>query len=130
MSTRTHILVVLVALGGLAFIGRLLRRRRLSAKYAILWLALGFVGLAVALFPSLVDRASRWLGIPNGGTTAFLGAITVLVLVSVHYSWELSRLEERSRVLAQEVALLRQRCAELEDASAATSAPGGAVTRQ
>lgn len=115
MSTRTHILVVLVALGGLGFIARLLRRRRLSAKYAILWLGLGSVGLAVAIFPGLVDQVSDWIGIPYGGTTAFLGAITVLVLVCVHYSWELSRLEDRSRALAQEVALLRQRCSELED---------------
>lgn len=120
MTTRTHLLVVLVALGGLAFIGRLLRRRQLSAKYAILWLALGGAGLTVAILPGVVDRFSRWLGIPYGGTTAFLGAITVLVLLCVHFSWELSRLEEHSRKLAQEVALLRQRCTELEEATGDT----------
>lgn len=120
MTPRTHLLVILVALGGLAFIGRLLRHRRLSAKYAILWLALGTAGLAVAIFPGLVDAVSRWLGIPYGGTTAFLGAITVLVLLCMHYSWELSRLEEHSRKLAQEVALLRQRCTDLEESTGNT----------
>jgi len=114
MTTRTHILVILVALGGLAYMTRLLRHRRLSAKYAILWLVLGLGALAVAVFPELLDSVSRWLGIPYGGTTAFLAALVVLVLVSVHYSRELSRLEERSRILAQEIALLRQRCSELE----------------
>ncbi len=114
MTTRAHILVILVALGGLTFISRQLRSRRLSAKYAILWLVLGSAALVVAVFPGLPDTASRWLGIPYGATTVFLGAIVVLVLVSVHYSRELSRLEERSRTLAQEVALLRQRCSELE----------------
>ena len=120
MTPRTHLLVVLVALVGLGFIARLLRHRRLSAKYAVLWLALGAAGLAVAIFPGLVDRVSAWLGIPYGGTTAFLGAITVLVLLCVHFSWELSRLEDHSRKLAQEVALLRQRCTELEEATGDT----------
>lgn len=114
MTTRTHVLVILLALGGLGFMARLLRRRRLSAKYAILWLVLGVGGLAVAVFPALLDSVSDWLGIPNGGTTAFLAAIVVLIGVSVNYSRELSRLEERSRTLAQEVALLRQRCSDLE----------------
>lgn len=116
MTTETHILVILVALASLAFVARLLRRRRLSAKYAILWLLLGMAGLTVAVFPGLVDTPSRWLGIPSGVTTAFLGAITVLVLLCMDYSWELTRLEDRSRILAQEVALLRQRCTELEAA--------------
>ncbi len=123
MTTRTHILVVLLALGSLGFIARQLRLRRLSAKYAILWLVLGSGGLVVAVFPGLLDTASRWLGIPYGGTTAFLAAIVVLVLVSVNYSRELSRLEERSRTLAQEVALLRQRCSELESPSDMQGAP-------
>jgi hypothetical protein len=36
-------------------------------------------------------------------------ACAVLLLVAIHYSWELSRLEVRSRRLAEEVALLRAR---------------------
>jgi len=31
----------------------------------------------------------------------------VLFVVVVHFSWELSRLQERTQILAQEVALLR-----------------------
>jgi hypothetical protein len=37
------------------------------------------------------------------------------MLVVMHYSWELSRLEERSRTLAEEVALLRHQLDELTD---------------
>lgn len=127
MTPRTHALVILVALGSLAFIARLLRHRRLSAKYAILWLLLGGAALAVAIFPSLIDAPSRWLGIPSGVTTAFLAAITVIVLVCVDYSWELSRLEEHSRTLAQEVALLHQRCDALEAASKKTESTGSQI---
>jgi hypothetical protein len=37
----------------------------------------------------------------------FLGAILFLLLVCMHLSWEVSRLEERTRILAEELALLR-----------------------
>jgi hypothetical protein len=34
-------------------------------------------------------------------------AIVFLLIVVMHFSWELSRLEERTRTLAEEIALLR-----------------------
>ena len=107
MSTRGHVLILLVTMGSLLFVVRMLRRSQLAARYAVLWMSLGTVLLALAAFPSTVDRVSVWLGISYGPTTAFLGAITVLFVVVVHFSWELSRLEERTQILAQEVALLR-----------------------
>ena len=107
VSTRGHALVLLVTLGSLLFVVRMLRRSQLAARYAVLWMSLGTVLLFLAAFPSTVDRVSRWLGITYGPATVFLGAITVLFVVVVHFSWELSRLEERTQVLAQEVALLR-----------------------
>ncbi len=107
MSTRGHILVLLVTLASVLFIVRLLRRHQLPAKYALLWLSVGVVLVFLAAFPGVLDAASDWLGISYGPATFFLGAITLLFLVVIHFSWELSRLEERTRVLAEELALLR-----------------------
>ena len=107
MSTRGHVLILLVTLCSLLFVVRMLRRSQLAPRYAVLWMSLGTVLLFLAAFPSTVDRVSVWLGISYGPTTVFLGAITVLFVVVVHFSWELSRLEERTQILAQEVALLR-----------------------
>ena len=36
-----------------------------------------------------------------------MAAITLLFLVVIHFSWELSRLEERTRVLAEELAVFK-----------------------
>lgn len=107
MSTRGHILVLAVTLCSLLFVVRLLRRRKLAARYALLWMAIGTVLLFLAAFPSTLDRVSVWLGISYGPATFFLGAITVLFIIVIHFSWELSRLEDRTQVLAEEVALLR-----------------------
>jgi Uncharacterized conserved protein (DUF2304) len=53
--------------------------------------------------------AIEWLGVHYSATIFVLVAIGFLFLVVVHYSWELSRLENRTRTLAEELALLRTR---------------------
>ncbi len=107
MSSRGHLLVLLVTLSSVLFIVRLLRRHHLPARYALLWLSVGVVLVFLAAFPGVLDATSDFLGISYGPTTFFLGAITLLLLVVVHFSWELSRLEERTRLLAEELAILR-----------------------
>lgn len=107
MSTTAHVLVSVLSISSLFFIARLVRRREMRAKYSFIWLTVGSVMIVFAISPALLDRVSLLIGIPYGPTTLFLAAITLLLLVSVHFSWELSRLEERSRTLAEEIALLR-----------------------
>lgn len=107
MSGRAHFFVALVTLASLAFIMRLVRRRQLRAKYSMLWVSVG-LGLAVlAASPGVLDKVSVWIGIAYPPTTLFLVAVAFLLLIVVHFSWELSRLEERTRVLAEELALLQ-----------------------
>lgn len=107
MSSRGHLLVLLVTLASVLFIVRLLRRHHLPARYALLWLTVGAILVFLAAFPGALDAVSDWMGISYGPTTFFLGAITVLLLIVVQFSWELSRLEERTRLLAEELAVLR-----------------------
>lgn len=107
MSPKAHIFVTIVTVSILIFIVTLMRRKQLRAKYSFLWLSVG-VGLAIlAASPSLLDKVSLWLGISYGPTTFFMAAIALLLVIVVHFSWELSRLEEQTRTLAEELALLR-----------------------
>ena len=107
LSTRAHIVVIGVVIVGAWFLLRMLRRRQLRGKYTLLWMFVGIVVLALAVFPSLLDHTANLLGIYSGPNLLFLLAIAFLLLVCIYFSWELSRLEERSRLLAEEVAILR-----------------------
>ena len=107
MSAKAHLLVSIVTVVTLLLMVRFVRRRELRAKYAFLWLSVGLAMVVLAVSPALLNRVSLWLGIFYPPTTLFLAAIILLILVSVHVSWELSRLEERTRTLAEEVAILR-----------------------
>lgn len=104
-----HTLVAVMTVAILAFIVLLVRRRQLRAKYSVLWLSLGVVMALLAASPATLDRLSLAIGIPYGPTTLFLAGFLLLLLVAVHFSWEISRLEERTRRLAEEIAILRAR---------------------
>jgi hypothetical protein len=107
MSMRAHVLVVLLTLGALAFILRLVRGQRLKAKYSLLWLSVGGVMLVLAIVPGLFDAIARRLGVDYQPTLFLVLAAAFLLLVVVHFSFELSRMENRIRNLAEEVTFLR-----------------------
>jgi hypothetical protein len=127
MSLRAHILVIVVTAATLFFILRLVRRHRLRAKYSVLWVSLG-AGLAVlATAPGLLEWFSDLVGIRTPALGFLLLAITFLLGLSLHFSWELSRLEDRTRRLAEECALLNERQARELAANASTPTSGGAA---
>ena len=126
MTNTAHVFVALTTLALILFMARMLRKHNFKSKYAMLWLAVALLMAVLASFPGLIDNASYAVGV-DYPPAAFLGlAVAFLLLVVVQFSWELSRLEERSRLLAEEVAFLR---AEQELLSARISAIGEPAER-
>ena len=91
----------------LGFVLHLMRSGRLRAKYAMLWSTVGAGLVVLAAFPGLLDWTAGRLGIYYPPAAFLMAAVAFLFVLTVHFSWELSRLEERTRTLAEEVALLR-----------------------
>ena len=109
---RLTVLTAVAALLVLAFIFELLRRRQLREKYAILWMSLGPVVLVFGFFPRLLDSLAALVGVASGVSLVLFLGILFLLMVCIHLSWEASRLEEKTRTLAEEVALIRTMLAE------------------
>lgn len=107
MNLKPHLLMSVLSIASLVFILRLVRRRQLRAKYSLLWLPLGAVFVVLGIAPGLLDWAAGKVGIYYPPAMLFLAGILFLLLVAVHLSWEVSRLEERTRILAEELALMR-----------------------
>jgi hypothetical protein len=102
-----RVVTVLVAVALLALIVELVRRRHLPPKYAALWLVVGTGGVAVAAAPVLLDRTATWLHVQDPVNLLLFGAVVFLLLVCMHLSWECGRLEEETRTVAEQLALLR-----------------------
>ncbi len=104
---RLAITTALTGLVLLVVILELLRRRQLREKYAMLWLGVVILVLPLAIYPRLIDGIAGTLGIASGASLALFLGFVLLLLVSIHLSWEVSRLEEETRTLAEDMALLR-----------------------
>jgi hypothetical protein len=96
----------------------MLRRQRLREKYALIWVVVALVTVLLVIFPGLLDRASSLVGVQVPANLLFFAASMMLLLLSIQFSYEIGRLEDRTRTLAEEVALLTLRLEELtEDAA-------------
>jgi hypothetical protein len=109
MTWEAHLLLVVTVASCIAFIVRLVRRGQLRAKYSMLWLSIGLVLVVIAAFPRVLGHLAELAGVQYAPVAFLLVAMAFLLVVAVHFSWELSRLEERTRTLAERLALLEQR---------------------
>ncbi len=109
MRTSAHILVLVLSVLVVLFIARLVALRQLRSKYALLWLASAVLLLPLAAVPSLLNDLASWAGFKYAPDLLFFFATGFLFAVVMHFSWELSRLETRVRLLAEELALERAR---------------------
>ena len=101
------VLGILGSLVTLTLLFEMMRRQRLREKYAVFWAVVALATLVVAAFPALLDWAAAMVGVAVPANLLFFVASMLLLVVSVQHSSELGRLEERTRTLAEEVALLR-----------------------
>jgi len=89
------------------FLVNLMRKRRLREKYAIIWLLLATVIVVVGAFPQTVLWLTRVVGVEIPANLVFAVAIMVLLIVCIQLSTEVTAIEEKTRTLVEEVALLR-----------------------
>jgi hypothetical protein len=85
----------------------MLRRKKLREKYAALWLLVGGATLILAAFPRLLNIVAELVGVQLPSNLLFAMSILLLLGVCLHLSWEISVVEDETRALAEEVAILR-----------------------
>lgn len=113
----------------------LIRGRRLKERYALLWLVTGVVLLVLSLWRGGLNTIAGWLGVSGYPPAILFAAATLFVIVVLlHYSTVLSRLDDEKTLLAQELALLRRRLEDLEatassDPAAHAEHGGGSAER-
>lgn len=106
-----------------AFLVVLLRTRRLREKYAITWIVVGIGMCVFGAFPNAVAGLATLVGVQTPSNLLFAIASIVLLLVCIQLSSEITTLEEETRTLTEEVALLRF---DVERLAAGRGVPRGA----
>lgn len=123
-----NIAAFLLALAIVALVVEMLRRKKLREKYAVLWLIVGVATLVLAAFPRLLNIVAEYVGVQVPSNLLFAMSILMLLGVCLHLSWEISVVEDETRTLAEEVAILRAQVEALEHARI-TTASGTAIPR-
>lgn len=85
----------------------LLRTRRLREKYAAIWLLVALGVCVLGAFPAAVAALAQLVGVETPSNLLFALAVFVLLIVCVQLSVEVTALEEETRTLVEEVAILR-----------------------
>ncbi len=107
-------IAVAVTLALLVVIFELVRRKRLSERYAILWLVAAVTLLVLAAWKGLLTSLSHDVGISYPPSALFAVAIGLIVVILLHFSLAVSRLSDQNKMLAQRLGLLQQRLDRVE----------------
>ena len=105
--SRTQIITALGAVALAALVLDLVRRRRLSEEYSLLWLISTTVIAVLGFSTPILSWITRALGILGESSTVFAAGLAFLTAMLLYVSVRLSRLGFENHALTRELALLR-----------------------
>ena len=103
---KSTIFFVILTVFMLILVGNLLRSRKIRERYAVLWVAVGLFMLILVAFPDLLAWFAGLVGVAVPSNLLFALAIIRLLGITLQLTLEVSRAEDRSRVLAEHVSSL------------------------
>ncbi len=90
------------------FIVELVRREKLTFKYAFAWLCFSAIGGMIALEPGWIFRLARYLGFELPSNFIFFGLMGMFIFLSLLLTVFLCQQNKRNDRMAQKIALLDQ----------------------
>ena len=123
MTITSYIFGIASAVLALGVVVELLRRRLLRERHALWWLLAGTFALISGIFPATLEWTASLIGIELPINLVFFVSIAVLFLVCLQSSSELTKLESKTRTLAEFIALQDMRIRELENRASAGESP-------
>lgn len=112
MSLQVQILLIIGSVLFFLFLVRNIKKSKLSIEMAVIWVLWGIGIIVISIFPQLVYKLTRMIGIQAPINTIFLIMIFLLYTLTFFLYIKISVLENKTKSAIQEIALLRK---ELED---------------
>ncbi len=106
MTARQQALALFASVGLLVLIIELVRRRKLREEYSWLWLLTGVGLLVLAVWYRLLLKITNIIGAVLPISTLFFFGLFFLILISISYSVQISKLNNQVKNLAQKLSIL------------------------
>jgi SNF family Na+-dependent transporter len=127
VTDRVQIAALSASIGLLFLVLELIRRRRLSEEYSVLWIVSALALIGISWRRGLLDTAAQWLGVYYPPALLLLAVILIMFTASLTFSVILSRHQRQIDRLIEETAVLSAEVRELRDAkgpATGAAAPG------
>ncbi len=105
--SRTQVILAVGAVLLVLYVLDLVRRRKLSEEYSLLWVICTVLVAALGFSTPLLTWITRALGMMGASSTVFAFGIGFSLAMLLHVSVKLSRLGQDHHELTRELALLR-----------------------
>ena len=122
MDSRIQIVAIFAAALLLLGVLELVRQRRLLERYALGWMFVAVVLLVLAVWNQALTKLADVVGIATPSNALFFVAVGAIILLLLHFSVAVSRLQDQAKILAQRVALIEERGRDAKDAVAENDA--------
>jgi len=126
-SNPVQLIAVAVSAALVALVVDLVRRRKLTEEYSLIWLLCGAALLVLSLWKNLLDVSARWIGIYYPPAVLLLVLVFFGFIASLYFSVVISGQRRQIERLIEEVAIADARLRNLEAAakSRATAVAAG-----
>ena len=113
--TKIQLITAAGAVGLAVLVLELVRRRRLSEEYSLLWVISTLVVAVLGFSPPILSAVTRALGIRYESSLVFFAGLAFGVVMLLYVSVRMSRLAQDQQAVVRELALLRSTVEELRD---------------
>jgi hypothetical protein len=107
MFYQQKVFAIIASLLIMALVVELVRRRKLREEYSWLWLLTGGFIILLVVWYDLLVLITHLIGAIAPTTTLFIFGLIFLMLISLHYSIQISQLSHQVKEMAQQLTLLR-----------------------
>ena len=107
MFLHQKIFAIMASILIMMLVVELVRRRRLREEYSWLWLLTGAVIILLVVWYDLLVYVTHLIGAIAPTTTLFIFGLLFLMLISLHYSLQISKLSHQVKEMAQQLTLLK-----------------------
>ena len=113
MGTKT--LAAIVSLVAFLFVIELVRREKLTFKYAVGWIGLSLFALFFAIFDKFLYRIAHWFGFELPSNFVFFALLGFFVFLSLLLTTFLCQQNVRNDTMAQKIGILEMELQQLRD---------------
>ena len=104
---KTQLIAIIVSISLFLYILYLVRKKKIKEEYSLLWLFSSFVFIFFSIWRDGLEYFARLVGIAYPPAALFLILVLAIFLILIEFSIIISKLSEKNKILAQEVAILK-----------------------